>query len=816
MRWRLFFVCLVLPMCVTSAVSAPLSAEAMRKLDPRLVLLAHDPVGQTPLLGSSIAIHGTGAHDVVVPLVVKTNASRAALESVGAAVGTRLGDIVTLRLSLDRLEDLALLPQVEAVEASYWLDNALDVSTVECGGAAVHGGSPPYTGAGVIVGLLDSGIDPVHDDFEVAPNNSRVLSIWDQYGSGSPPSGYTYGTEWTKAQIDAGACTMTDPGAHGSHCAGIAAGDGSSSASGYVGMAPDANIIMVANRSDDMFNYGGREGWTATTAYSLDGLNYLHGKATSLAMPLVVSWSQSVTMGPHDGTTLFEQGVDNFVSATDVAVVVAAGNWQTSNLHGSGTVGVGTPVTVSFNVSSANASLPFEIWYALGDQFTFEVLPPGEAAWYGPYGPTTGGWVTPTNAHGDQMWIWGNPDHSVSHTGYFQIYVQNSSLGVQQGAWQFRLAAANALPQGGFFDVWFERNRPVALTSHIDLSNNIGMPGTAQNVITVGSYCTKDPWQSINGNWYSYGETPGQISGFSSNGPTADGRQKPELSAPGGVIASVLSSGAAGSYNPVFIATDGVHVHMQGTSMSTPHVAGAAALLLESNPALTAAQIKILLTTTARDAGAAGWDPAYGWGKLDAAAAMAAVPVELASFSGEGAPGAAVLRWSTASESENLGFYLLRAVSADDVFVRVNSELIPGAGTTQSPREYSYRDEPLASARYYYTLVDVASDGRTTTHGPIQVDVMQALPAALSVAVEHGDPVIFRIAVMRREPLRLAMYDLAGHQVFVRDMGELDPGSHVLSWDGCRDEGSPVSSGTYFYRVSSGSDAASGKAVFLR
>lgn len=620
--------CILLGLCVLSigASARGMTSTAMAKLDPRLTRLYTDPGISARPLGETITILGTSLDDAVVPVLIKTIASRSELEAAGAIVGSRHGDIVTARVPLEKLEELALLPSVESVEASYRLYAVLDVSTVECGGAAVHAGSPPYTGNGIIVGLLDSGIDPINDDFEDAPNDSRVLYIWDQFGAGPAPSGYSYGTEWTKAQIDAGSCTMTDPNAHGSHCAGIAAGDGSSSASGYIGMAPDANIIMVANRSDDMFNYGGREGYVATTAYSLDGLNYMSGKATSESMPLVVSWSQSVCMGPHDGSTLFEQGVDNFISSTNVPVVVAAGNNQEADLHASGTVTTGSPVTVTFNVGSSYTSVPFEVWYAFGDLMTLELLPPGEATWYGPYGPDTGGWTAPTNAHGDQMWIWGNDDHSTSHKGYFQVSLENGTLGVVQGSWQVRLTADNALPQGGDFDIWFERSRPsVTCQDHIDLTVVVGMPATAHDVITVGSYCTKDPWQDIDGSWWTYGATVGVISSFSSNGPTADGRQKPDLSAPGQIVASVMSSGAAPTYlasRRQLVAPDGLHLYMAGTRMATPHVAGTVALMLEHTPTLTPLQAKMMLISGARDAGPVGWDPAYGWGKLDAAAAI--------------------------------------------------------------------------------------------------------------------------------------------------------------------------------------------------
>jgi minor extracellular serine protease Vpr len=631
----------VLVECVLATAVTPLTATldplVAAKMDPRLALICCDPARAAKSFNPTITSQDLADPDLLVPVIVKTTASRTRLEHVGAIIGSQHGDIVTARVPLEKLEELALLQDVEAIEASYRLYNLLDVSLPECGGTAVHNGSPPYYGSGVTVGLLDTGIDPYHPDFLNPSGQTRVQYIWDQWSQTGPaPSGYSYGREWTKAQIDVGQCTMTDEGYHGSHCAGIAAGDGSASAAGYIGMAPLADIIMVSNLAEDIFTYGYAPPWyqNPSTMGSLDGLSYIRAKSNQLGNPLVVSWSQGVTMGPHDGSTLFEQGVDNFASQYDVPIVIAAGNDQQSGWHAEGTTSSANPLTATFTTGISGQSQPtglvkFEVWYELGDLMNVQLMDPwgGVTTIWGPDETTWPGWIVST---GDTVWCYSISNHPVSHKGYFYLELQNWNIGVNQGTWTIQVSAANGLPQGGHLDMWFERNQPsVWWLDHMSFDAIVGMPGSAREVITVGSYNTKLQWIDVDGTQQSINELVGEISDFSSNGPTADGRQKPDLSAPGQIIASVLSSGGESywyQYGRTNIAPDGVHLLIQGTSMATPHVAGTVALMLEKNPNLTRSEIKQILTTTARhdQYTGQGWSPDFGWGKLDAFAAVAA------------------------------------------------------------------------------------------------------------------------------------------------------------------------------------------------
>lgn len=147
----------------------------------------------------------------------------------------------------------------------------------------------------------------------------------------------------------------------------------------------------------------------------------------------------------------------------------------------------------------------------------------------------------------------------------------------------------------------------------------VGMPGTARNAITVGAYVTKNNWMNFEDKYFSRNSVLNDLASFSSIGPTADGRLKPEIAAPGDVTASALGKDSGYKDFDVRILPGGKHVVLQGTSMASPHVAGATALLLAVNPMLTAEDVKNAITGTAVQDAITGSVPnnRWGYGKMD-------------------------------------------------------------------------------------------------------------------------------------------------------------------------------------------------------
>ncbi|MBD3162834.1 MAG: S8 family serine peptidase, partial [Candidatus Eisenbacteria bacterium] len=298
----------------------PIAPEAAGKIDPNLLLALSTPTtmsGSLKQAARKIVILGESPEAPVFPCIIRTSLDDAALASLGAAPQSRIGEFVTARIAAEDLGRVAADPGVLGIEASYRMVPSLDVSVPEIRANLVNQGAPSgYSGSGVIYGMLDDGIDITHEDFKNA-GGSRVLYIWDHYRDGNAPSGFDYGYEYTKAMIDAGqASQFVNDGGHGSHVAGIAVGDGSSLPQNtYRGVAWEADIIHVRNGYCDLFCYGGGSPWwgSQTTVGSIDGLNYMINKANALGKPLVVNQSQGTMMGPHDGTTFFEQSYDNLV-----------------------------------------------------------------------------------------------------------------------------------------------------------------------------------------------------------------------------------------------------------------------------------------------------------------------------------------------------------------------------------------------------------------------------------------------------------------------------------------------------------------------
>jgi subtilisin family serine protease len=156
---------------------------------------------------------------------------------------------------------------------------------------------------------------------------------------------------------------------------------------------------------------------------------------------------------------------------------------------------------------------------------------------------------------------------------------------------------------------------------------SLTIPGTSNSVITVGGYLTKSWWYNPDGTLQGWPSTYGAFVVSSGEGPTRDGRQKPDLAVPTTRIATARSS--TYSPNPINIVEDGVHVVMSGTSMAVPHMTGAVALALQKDPTATASEIKSFVISTARSDSLTGTVPNTRWGhgKLDIQAAMNLIPL---------------------------------------------------------------------------------------------------------------------------------------------------------------------------------------------
>src|SRR5664279_2031015 len=386
---------LVAVAAVTFAITAawPVTAATTvenSKLDAALSTVAQQGIGKT--LDPKLLRIEPGQPEPLVQTILRYDGSLDAVRAEGAVIRSLIGNIATVDIPASKLAAVAALPSVLSIEAARSQPVRLDVSVPATRADALRTGTAPNwtggSGKGVIVGIADTGVDFRHLDFRKTDGTTRILGLFDQRASGaagSPPAPYTYGGECTPAMInsaiagDPSACTQRDTHGHGTHVAGIAAGNGQATGNGQlayrmIGMAPDADLL-VANPP----------GTGLVTSNVLDAIAYMKAKAQALGKPLVVNMSFGSYFGARDGTSNYQQALDNLAGA-GVILVAAAGNEANVPIRASGTITQGGSSSVNFNVPATDSSgAPFafgqlEIWYPGSNSYGVNVAGPGCAA----------------------------------------------------------------------------------------------------------------------------------------------------------------------------------------------------------------------------------------------------------------------------------------------------------------------------------------------------------------------------------------------------------------------------------------------------
>lgn len=570
---------------------------------------------------------------LTVPVFIKTNSvelTSGTISALNGRIGTMAENIITAHVPVSAINIIAELPEVVYIDASTKSDKKLDVSRTEAKVDQLHNGngiSRPYKGNGIIVGVVDSGIDWKHQDFKNT-SGSKIRYLWDMSGTGNPPSGYSYGTEYTKAQIDANQCQEfdgDDGGGHGTHVAGTAAGSGGALPN-YVGMAPESDIIFVK---------GFRSGPGFASTDVLDGCNYIFQKAQQLSKPAVINLSLGGHFGSHDGTSLYEQGLSN-LTGNGKLIVAAAGNEGGSPIHlGYSVTGTSyndgyetffelynnaSVVAADMWYNGGNISVGLAAYYIDNGQLVLigytNGVPPGQKIEDVAFnvGGNIYGYVT-IDATGVN-----NPNNNANEV-FVVIDSHNGQINISNVYWSMYTYGTGTFDAWALLDGYFSTYAGQSWIKPGDDQKTIGIPSTSNKVVCVGSYVTKNQWIDINGVTQLQPGNPviGSISSFSSMGPTRDGRLKPDIVAPGEVIVAAYSSFL--TQTPAQnIAQGGKHQKMQGTSMASPHVTGVVALLLEKNSSLNYDQVVTVLKNTTKKDNFTGTSPnnTYGYGKLDA------------------------------------------------------------------------------------------------------------------------------------------------------------------------------------------------------
>ncbi len=401
------------------------------------------------------------------------------------------------------------------------------------------------------------------------------------------------------------AAAINGTSGHGTFVTGCATGNSSGNlaggVAGVIGGAPGSTIIFVR----PLGNAG--IALAADNVAALDAFSYIFARASQAGLPCVVNMSASDNQGPHDGTTLGEQFLDGLLTVPGRAITLSSGNSTGSNAHAAGTVAAGGTSNVVLNYTAIGASVPtasddIEIWYDGHDRFSVTVTSPtgvviGPVAAGAAAAPVAVGGVTVTvtSTINDPR----NGDNLIS-----LIITVPAGQQIPLGNWTLALTGSTVI--NGTFNAWVDRNNrffsawqpPFVQENQLTL----GVPSTARRVITVGNHDKTAP-------------TPA-ISGSSGLGPTRDGRIKPEIATVG---TNVTATRPRNMNGPIAGAgAQALYSAVNGTSFSSPIVAGACALLFQCRGAgATWADLKQILTDTAGTAGIAPVPGnAFGFGFL--------------------------------------------------------------------------------------------------------------------------------------------------------------------------------------------------------
>ncbi len=544
---------------------------------------------------------------------------------IGATIGGKGGDgshLVTGRIPVTRIENVRTRPFVISLKAAQPVQPVL-FETIEETGARedlLPNDHLANGGDGVVIGIVDYGGDFAHENFRNEDGSSRIEALWHQGGNSGSGSPFGYGREYLRSEINRALETPNPysalgyfPGrsSHGTHVMDIAAGNGRGS--GTKGVAPEADIVFVDVSHADIPFLGPDvvESSFGDSTRLLEALRYIFEKAGP--RPCVINVSLGTNGGPHDGSTLVEDGIDRLVSqAENRAVVIAASNSFDDGIHASGSVAEGGHVDLEWVVPPGDFSHnEFELWYPGSDRLAVELIAPNGLS----LGLVEPGSTLPLEIEGSVVVFVANRlDDPNNHDNMIGIFLEQ---GLPAGSWIVRVHGLEV--RDGSFHAWIERDNTTqsSFAPPHDNTHTIGSISTGRQSIVVGSYDAHK------------GSRP--ISFFSSAGPTRDGREKPEVSAPGHAVRAASSATLTGT------------VRKSGTSMASPAVAGITALVLAEARArgldLSSAEIRQILVDASRrnPPFGANWDDRFGHGRLSAERAVQAV-IDLAG-SGSAAAG---------------------------------------------------------------------------------------------------------------------------------------------------------------------------------